>query len=81
MVSVSMLGISHDSNSSYMRGASEAPAYIRPELNSDASGTWFPFGGWPLNHRMRIRDLRRAAVRVARAPPTVLRTKCLYRIF
>ncbi|MEW6735250.1 MAG: arginase family protein [Acidobacteriota bacterium] len=36
MVKISLLGIPHDDNSSFMKGASEAPALIRRELHSDA---------------------------------------------
>lgn len=36
MVKVSLLGIPHDDNSSFMKGASEAPTHIRRESHSDA---------------------------------------------
>lgn len=36
MNSVSLLGVPHDENSSFMRGASEGPALIRRALNCDA---------------------------------------------
>lgn len=45
MVSVSLLGIPHDENSSFMRGAAEAPPLIRRELvNDDAYSTWSETG-------------------------------------
>lgn len=44
MVSVSMLGIPHDGNSSFVKGASEGPAHIRPELHSDAYSLWTESG-------------------------------------
>ena len=47
MTKISLLGIPNDDNSSYMKGASEAPALIRRELHSDAysicSETGFDF--------------------------------------
>lgn len=44
MVSISLLGIPHDGNSSFMKGASEGPAHIRPELHSDAYSLWTETG-------------------------------------
>ncbi len=44
MVSISMLGIPHDGNSSFMKGAAEGPAHIRPELHSDAYSLWTETG-------------------------------------
>jgi arginase family enzyme len=44
MPSVSILGIPHDANSSFMRGPAEAPALIRPELMSDAYSLWTETG-------------------------------------
>lgn len=44
MISVSILGIPHDGNSSFMKGASEAPTRIRPELHSDAYSLWTEIG-------------------------------------
>lgn len=44
MVSISMLGIPHDGNSSFMKWASEGPAHIRPELHSDAYSLWTETG-------------------------------------
>lgn len=44
MPSVSILGIPHDANSSFMRGPAEAPALIRPELLSDAYSLWTETG-------------------------------------
>lgn len=40
MVNISLLGIPHDDNSSFMRGAAEAPPLIRRELVSDAYSSW-----------------------------------------
>ena len=42
--SVSLLGIPHDENSSFMRGPAEAPALIRQELFSDARHLWTELG-------------------------------------
>lgn len=44
MVKISILGIPHDVNSSFMKGTSEAPAHIRPELRSDAYSLWTETG-------------------------------------
>jgi arginase len=44
MVSVSLLGIPHDANSSYMTGASEAPPLVRRELFSDVYSIWSETG-------------------------------------
>jgi arginase len=44
MVKVSLLGIPHDDNSSFMKGAAEAPAHIRRELHSDAYSLWSETG-------------------------------------
>jgi arginase len=44
MVKISLLGIPHDDNSSFMKGASEAPAHIRRELQSDAYSLWSETG-------------------------------------
>ena len=44
MVKISLLGIPHDDNSSFMKGASEAPALIRRELHSDAYSMWSETG-------------------------------------
>ncbi len=40
MVNISLLGIPHDDNSSFMKGPSEAPPLIRRELFSDAYSSW-----------------------------------------
>ncbi len=40
MTKLSLLGIPHDENSSFMRGAAEAPALIRREFYSDAYSMW-----------------------------------------
>lgn len=42
--SVSLLGIPHDENSSFMRGAAEAPALIRQELLSESRHLWTETG-------------------------------------
>ena len=44
MISISILGIPHDDNSSFMKGASEGPAHIRPELHCDAYSLWTETG-------------------------------------
>jgi len=44
MERVSLLGIPHDENSSYLRGAAEAPPLIRRELFSDAYSVWSETG-------------------------------------
>ena len=44
MTKISLLGIPNDDNSSYMKGASEAPALIRRELHSDAYSMWSETG-------------------------------------
>jgi len=44
MVHVSLLGIPHDENSSYSKGASEAPPHIRRELHCDAYSMWSETG-------------------------------------
>ena len=44
MVSISLLGIPHDENSSFMKGPSEAPPLIRRELHSDAYSMWSETG-------------------------------------
>jgi agmatinase len=44
MVGISLLGIPHDENSSFMKGAAEAPALIRRELHSDAYSIWSETG-------------------------------------
>jgi arginase len=44
MVKISLLGIPHDDNSSFMKGAAEAPALIRRELASDAYSMWSETG-------------------------------------
>jgi agmatinase len=41
---VSILGIPHDDNSSFLKGASEAPPLIRRELWSDANNLWTETG-------------------------------------
>ena len=41
---ISLLGIPHDENSSYLRGPAEAPALIRRELHSDAHSSWSETG-------------------------------------
>ena len=44
MTTISLLGIPHDDNSSYMKGASEAPPLIRRELLSDVYSSWSESG-------------------------------------
>jgi arginase len=44
MVKISLLGIPHDDNSSFMKGPSEAPPLIRRELRCDAYTTWSESG-------------------------------------
>lgn len=44
MTRLSLLGIPNDDNSSYLKGASEAPALIRRELHSDAYSIWSETG-------------------------------------
>lgn len=41
---ISLLGIPHDENSSYLRGPAEAPALIRRELHSNAHSSWSETG-------------------------------------
>ena len=40
MVKISLLGVPHDDNSSFMKGPAEAPPIIRRELHSDGHGMW-----------------------------------------
>ena len=44
MTAISLLGIPHDDNSSFMKGASEAPPHIRRELFSDCYSSWSETG-------------------------------------
>lgn len=44
MVKISLLGIPHDDNSSFMKGPAEAPPIIRRELHSDGHGMWSETG-------------------------------------
>ena len=44
MTPISLLGIPHDENSSYMRGPAEAPPLVRRELLSDAYSLWTETG-------------------------------------
>jgi len=44
MARISLLGIPHDDNSSYLKGAAAAPALIRRELASDAHSSWSETG-------------------------------------
>jgi agmatinase len=44
MVRISLLGIPHDDNSSFMKGPAEAPPLIRRELQSDAYTLWSETG-------------------------------------
>jgi arginase len=44
LTTISLLGIPHDDNSSYKKGASEAPPLIRRELLSDVYSSWSESG-------------------------------------
>ena len=44
MTPIALLGVPHDGNSSYLRGAAEAPAAIRRELACDAYNRWTECG-------------------------------------
>lgn len=44
MIKLSLLGIPHDENSSYLRGPAEAPDPIRRELHNDAYSLWSETG-------------------------------------
>ena len=44
MTRVSLLGIPHDDNSSFLKGPAQAPAHVRPELFSDAYSMWSETG-------------------------------------
>src|SRR6185503_19595477 len=44
MPAVSILGVPHDDNSSFLKGPAEAPPLIRAELNSDAYSVWSETG-------------------------------------
>jgi len=44
MISIALLGIPHDSNSSFLRGAAAAPPKIRAELWSEANNSWTESG-------------------------------------
>ena len=44
MESVSLIGIPHDDNSSFLKGPAEAPPLIRRELNSDGYSNWTETG-------------------------------------
>jgi agmatinase len=44
MMSIALLGIPHDSNSSFLRGAAAAPPNIRRELWSEANNSWTESG-------------------------------------
>ena len=44
MVAISLLGIPHDDNSSFMKGPAEAPVLIRGELHSDGYSSWSETG-------------------------------------
>ena len=44
MVSISLLGIPNDENTSYLRGSAEAPPLIRRELLSDVYSSWSESG-------------------------------------
>lgn len=55
MAHVSLLGIPNDDNSSYMKGASEAPEHVRRELHCDAYSTWSETG-FDLDAKGRLID-------------------------
>jgi arginase len=44
MQKISLLGVPHDGNSSYLKGAADAPQSIRKELYSDAYSSWSEVG-------------------------------------
>jgi agmatinase len=44
VVKISLLGIPHDDNSSFMKGAAEAPPLVRRELYSDVYSSWSETG-------------------------------------
>ena len=44
MPAISILGVPHDDNSSFLKGPAEAPPLIRAELNSDAYSIWSETG-------------------------------------
>lgn len=44
MTSVSILGVPNDDNSSFLKGASDAPAHVRRELWSEANNLWTETG-------------------------------------
>jgi arginase len=44
MTAISLLGVPHDDNSSFLKGPAEAPPLIRSELNSDAYSVWSETG-------------------------------------
>jgi agmatinase len=44
MVNVSLLGIPNDDNSSFLKGAAEAPALVRREFHSDVYSSWSETG-------------------------------------
>ncbi|HEY3145916.1 MAG TPA: hypothetical protein VGJ75_06180, partial [Dongiaceae bacterium] len=44
MPAISVLGIPHDDNSSFLKGPAEAPPLIRGELNSEAYSVWSETG-------------------------------------
>lgn len=56
MTAISILGVPHDENSSYMRGPAEAPPLIRKELATDAYSLWTETG-FDLSVPGRLRDL------------------------
>ena len=56
MVKISLLGVPHDDNSSFMKGPAEAPAIIRRELHSDGHGMWSETGV-DLGAAGRLQDL------------------------
>jgi arginase len=55
MANISLLGIPHDDNSSFMKGPAEAPPLIRKEFHSDAYTSWSE-AGFDLSVPSRIVD-------------------------
>jgi len=44
MVTISLLGVPHDDNSSFMKGAALAPPLIRREFRSEVYSSWSETG-------------------------------------
>jgi len=54
-MAISLLGLPHDSNSSFLRGAADAPGLVRNALGSD-SANWFCELGYDLANRQVLTD-------------------------